>query len=158
MKNYLPIDLNNSSFQFIHLDMVRSYGIACKFVKTSDCEFNITDMKLVSTSPFGRKEYKIIKGEGGYPSRRVENQNYGYELSVQIMNSDYSEGDPQSRIDDNSFLKARYSPTGEIEKECIIDLHIEGENDDLKITSNGERITNNIKVDFGNRFCKFYVI
>ena len=156
MKNYLPIDLNNSSFQFIHIDMIRSYGIACKFVKTSHCEFNITDMKLVSTSPFGRKEYKVI---GRYPSKRVENNNnYGHEMSVEITNKDYSLEDPQSRINDNKYLTATYSPNGIINKDCIIDLHIEGENNNLIITSNDNSDTIGIKVSFGNRFCKFYVI
>jgi hypothetical protein len=79
-------------------------------------------------------------------------------MSVEITNEDYSLEDPQSRINDNKYLTATYSPNGIINKDCIIDLHIEGENNNLIITSNDDSDTSGINVSFGNRFCKFYVI
>lgn len=30
-KIYLPIDLKNNDFQFIHIDVLQGFGIACRF-------------------------------------------------------------------------------------------------------------------------------
>lgn len=132
---YLPINLNFSGFQFIHIDAFKGFGVVCKFQKTSSNNtFNIIDMKLILATFGGEKYYevtpnfsskKITPTQGRTYQQEVEKKGYGFEIGVELTNNPYQSSN-LSEMNDNSFLPSIYLPHG-IDKKCIIDLHIDNE-------------------------------
>lgn len=147
---YLTIDSNNPDYQFIHVDLGKNYCVAAKlkFNKSQDTGeefFSITHAYVVRPG-FDGPTYQAIKSFNAY-AQADSNAPYKFVLNVDLSNDPTRiPGELRNDCINNKFIrKTTATPT----KENIIDLHIEKHplNKDVDIAS-----------DYGQGWCKFYII
>lgn len=152
----LPVDSKNPNFQFIHIDVVEQYGIACKFEfdPSRPDYFRISEIKMVQVNPRNYNlplefEVDIIK-----ECRAVSGHSeYDFKIDVELTNRPgisirQNTGDINRDFNHNFKRKQNGEPT----KEHKIDVHIKNQPISL------HRLVDKKVIRFGQQFCKFYII
>jgi len=153
----LPIDSKNTNYQFIHLDLDRCYGIACKFDFTdNNSTFKITHTKVVLTDPDNDQITKFYAYENLSINDNVNHDLFKRQLEVDI------DHDPQRNPETTLYNTP----------ECSFDVKSENEEFNRKhifhVKIKNLETTNipvrrkfdeeGIVVKFGSHFCKFYIV
>jgi len=144
---YLTIDSKNPDYQFVHIDINRNYGVACKFKFYEDGgneTFTITHSVVIKTGPGGPSYHSVNSLSS--TTQASADANYKYQINADLtQDPDKIPGEEREDSKNNAFIR---KTDGEPKKEHIIDLHILSHPDG----------TIDIKPDYGNGYCKFYII
>lgn len=157
----LPIDSKNTNYQFIHLDLDRSYGIACKFDFTAnDSTFKITHTKVVLTDPNDETKpaYYAYKNLSG--TEIVNENDYKWQIKVDLEEDKNRSAETQLEVGEIRKSVFDLKPKDEcINTKHIIDVCIENlETTTIPIPNKLKLDDEGIVVKFGSHFCKFYIV
>ncbi|WP_046757374.1 hypothetical protein [Kordia jejudonensis] len=165
----LPIDSENSNYQFIHLDLDRKFGIACKFhFFDNKTKFIITHTKLVYTCPDGTTcatGYKSISTtkecdsvcRQQHQQQHQKDPNYKYQIKVNIEYDPRPSDAELNHKPENTEFQIKKS--GEkLSMEHIIDVKFDKPKNFKNHPINELKLSFDDFVRFGTHFCKFYII
>lgn len=158
-KFYLPIDSENPDFQFIHIDVLQKFAVACKFNFNADkTKFDITHAKIIRATTLG-PDFMSFKSLSNTTSVTDLTKEYAWQMTIDLTPDVRDPDDPVNFSKGNDFNIKR---TGAPKREHLIDLCIPNLSFFIDLyewlSSEDSDKKRPITADFGTHFCKFYIV